>query len=63
MVIEIGYKVVIVVREKGKLETIAFEIETDFIRDALDKIEQQISESSPQIRKGKIETIVIQKVK
>ena len=58
-----AYKVVIVVREKEKLETIAFETETDFINEALNEIKQQVRESSTQIPKGIIETIVIQKVK
>lgn len=58
-----AYKVVIIVREKDKLETIAFETETDFINEALNEIKQQVRESSTQIPKGMIEVILIQKVK
>jgi len=60
---KIAYKVTIIVREKGKLEAIAFETETDFINEALTEIKQQVRESSTQIPKGIIETIVVQKVK
>ena len=60
---KIAYKVTIIVREEGKLEAIAFETETDFINEALNEVKQQIRESSTQIPKGIIETIVIQKVK
>ena len=58
-----AYKVVIIVREKDKLETIAFETETDFINEALNEIKQQVRESSTQIPKGMIEVILIQKMK
>jgi len=60
---KIAYKITIIVREEGKLEAIAFETETDFINEALNEVKQQIRESSTQIPKGIIETIVIQKVK
>ena len=60
---KIAYKVTIIVREKGKLEAIAFETETDFINEALNEVKQQVRESSTQIPKGIIETIVVQKVK
>jgi uncharacterized Fe-S cluster-containing MiaB family protein len=58
-----AYKVVVIVREKDKLETIAFETETDFINEALNEIKQQVRESSTQIPKGMIEVVLIQKVK
>lgn len=57
------YRIVILVREKEGLQTIAFETETDLINEALNEVKQQVRESSPQIPKGMIETIIIQKLK
>lgn len=57
------YRIVILVREKEGLQTIAFETETDLINEALNKLKQQTRESSSQIPKGIIETIIIQKLK
>lgn len=57
------YRTIILVREKEELQTIAFETETDLINEALNEIKQQVRESSTQIPKGIIETIIIQKLK